>query len=166
MKYSSILFGLIVIAGISGCSYWRDATFDPAFQGGYKHGDVLVTQRELPIQKGGERPGYFMGNNPKIVEYYKEGKLHESDKKDIVGLYPKGSRLELVKIWFYYNFDHGWPYIPVAKIMDGPYAGKEVSLEYLSDNLNEKGKRYKRWYLKRYEFMLMDCDTNFIKKVE
>ncbi len=166
MKYLSILLGLIVVVGTSGCSYWKDATFDPAFQGGYTYGDILVTQKEFLIKKRGDQCDYHMGKSHREIEGYKNGTLHESDKEDIVGLYPKGGRLELTKIWFHYNFDHGWPYLPVAKMLDGPYAGEEVSIEYLSVTLREKERRYKRWYLKKHEILLGGWDTNFIKKVD
>jgi hypothetical protein len=66
----------------------------------------------------------------------------------------------------YYNFDHGQWYIPVAEILDDPYMGYQVSLEYVSKDLTDKGKRSKRWYLKKYEFYLEDGDEADIKKVE
>jgi hypothetical protein len=86
--------------------------------------------------------------------------------EDAVGVLPEGTKLKISKIWFYYNFDHGDWYIPVAEILDEPYKGYQVSLEYISKDLESQGKRSKRWYLKTYEFFVEDGNPAYLKKCQ
>jgi hypothetical protein len=137
-----------VLVGTSGCAYTRDVTREREWRSGYEVGAVYALRADALMEDSAYGWHPFMdfpshellpGDHP----VFPSPAAYARDPKRwprVEGIVPAGTRVRFEKLVYHYYFS-GDTAFPYARVLDGPYAGRRVSLRYMSRALGDAAPR-------------------------